>query len=288
MSKPIVLVTGANGQLGQEIQAASPFYPGLEFIFLSRSDLAITDQAKVRAAFEKSHPSFCINCAAYTAVDKAESDKETAFGVNAEAVGYLAAVCRLFNTKFIHISTDYVFDGNSPSALKEDDPKAPINVYGASKLKGEELAMKENGQTVIIRTSWVYSSFGNNFVKTMMKLMRERESINVVNDQIGSPTYAYDLAKDILNIASSREFVPGIYHYSNDGEISWYDFAVAIKQAIESNCKVYPIPSSKYPTPAKRPHYSLLDKTKICATYHVQLKEWKESLLLCISKMQGL
>ncbi|HVM89444.1 MAG TPA: dTDP-4-dehydrorhamnose reductase [Puia sp.] len=286
MLKPTILVTGANGQLGCEMQSASSAYPQFSFMFFSRSDLPVDNFDKISEFFKKYHPSFCINCAAYTAVDKAESDKENAFLVNAEAVRVLASTCCSFKTKFIHISTDYVFDGNSSIPLKEEDKTNPVNIYGASKLKGEELALRENVETVIIRTSWVYSEFGNNFVKTMIRLMKEREAINVVDDQIGSPTYAHDLAVAILNIIQSGKFVPGIYNYSNEGEISWYDFALAIKEMIGSSCKVNPIPSSQYPTPAKRPHYSLLDKTKIAATYPVTIKNWKEGLALCIDKIE--
>lgn len=286
MNKPRIIVTGANGQLGKEIRALSLEYPSLDFIFLSRLDLAINDVEEVQHFFQSTQPSVCINCAAYTAVDKAEAEKEIAFLINGESVGTLAAACSQFHCKLIHISTDYVFDGSSLRPLKEDDPVNPISVYGASKLKGEELALEKNEDTIIIRTSWVYSEFGNNFVKTMIRLMSEKESINVVSDQIGSPTYAADLADLILQIIESKEFRPGIYNYSNAGEISWYDFAIAIKELIGSQCKVNSIPTSQYPTPAKRPRYSLLDKTKIISIYPVLIKDWKESLALCIAKIK--
>jgi len=286
MKKSTILITGANGQLGKELQVASVKYPQFDFIFLSKDELAINDIEKVFEVFQKNQPSFCINCAAYTAVDKAESENETAFLMNADAVGFLAAACKSLNTKFIHISTDYVFDGNSSAPLNEDDITNPVNVYGASKLKGEEQAFKENDQTIVIRTSWVYSEFGNNFVKTMIRLMKEREAINVVSDQIGSPTYAADLADAILRIINADKFIPGIYNYSNEGKISWFDFATAIKEMIDSNCKVNPIPTSQYPTPAKRPHYSLLDKSKIISTYSLKINDWKESLASCIDKIK--
>ncbi|HLK28321.1 MAG TPA: dTDP-4-dehydrorhamnose reductase [Puia sp.] len=286
MKKPIILVTGANGQLGKELQVASANFPEYEFIFLSRNEMPIDDKKRIQEYFQKYQPSFCINCAAYTAVDKAESDKDAAFLMNAEAVGFLAAVCKSFNTNLVHISTDYVFNGNSSTPLKEDDLTNSVNVYGASKLKGEELAFKNNEQTIIIRTSWVYSEFGNNFVKTMIRLMNEKESVSVINDQIGSPTYAADLAEVILQIIKSNKFSPGIYNYSNQGQISWFDFAIAIKEMIGSNCKVNPIPTSQYPTPAKRPHYSLLDKSKISAVYSVEIKDWKSSLAFCINKIK--
>lgn len=286
MHKPQIIVTGANGQLGKEIQALSAKYPEFDFVFFSRIDLPINDIEKVQQLFQTIQPSFCINCAAYTAVDKAEAEIEEAFLMNAGSVGILAAACKQFHCKFIHVSTDYVFDGNSSVPLNEDDPTNPINVYGASKLKGEEIALKENDETIIIRTSWVYSQFGNNFVKTMIRLMNERESISVVSDQIGSPTYAADLAEAILDIINSKKFVPGIYNYSNEGKISWYDFAIAIKEMMSSNCKVSPITTSQYPTPAKRPHYSLLDKAKIISVYSLGIKDWQESLALCIAKIK--
>jgi dTDP-4-dehydrorhamnose reductase len=280
-----IVITGANGQLGQELREASNNYPQFEFIFLSKDDLQISDDASVKKFFSETDPSFCINCAAYTAVDKAESEKEKAFLINAEAVGIIAAACKNSSTKLIHLSTDYVFDGNSSTPLTEDDAVSPINIYGASKLKGEELAFKNNEETIVIRTSWVYSEFGNNFVKTMMRLMKERESINVINDQIGSPTYAADLANAILQIINSEKFTPGIYNYSNDGRISWFDFAKTIQELISSSCKIDPIPTAQYPTPAKRPHFSLLDKKKIKETYNISIADWKKSLAVCISRL---
>ncbi|HEY4876630.1 MAG TPA: dTDP-4-dehydrorhamnose reductase, partial [Puia sp.] len=280
-----IVITGSNGQLGQELRAASANYPQFEFIFLTKDDLQISDDHSVKNFFSSTNPSCCINCAAYTAVDKAESEKEKAFLINAEAVGIIATACKQSNTKLIHLSTDYVFDGNSSTPLTEEDAVSPINIYGESKLKGEELAFKNNNQTIIIRTSWVYSEFGNNFVKTMMRLMKEKDSINVINDQIGSPTYAADLTNAILKIISSEKFVPGIYNYSNDGRISWYEFATAIKELIGSSCKINPIPTTHYPTPAKRPHFSLLDKKKIKETYNVEIIDWKKSLVVCINTL---
>ena len=285
MSPVKIVVTGANGQLGKELQMISVDYPLFEFIFLSKDDLPIHHREEVQDFFKKTEPTHCINGAAYTAVDKAESEKENAFLVNGESVGVLASICKSTETKFIHISTDYVFDGNSAKPLKEDDATMPINVYGASKLSGEILAMQNNKDSMIIRTAWLYSAFGNNFVKTMIRLMSEKKSINVVSDQIGSPTYAADLAKTIMQIISSGKFVSGIYHYSNEGEISWYEFALAIKEMIGSNCQVNPIPASQYPTPAKRPQYSLLDKTKIKTSYGIEIPEWKSSVARCIKQL---
>jgi dTDP-4-dehydrorhamnose reductase len=281
-----ILVTGANGQLGKELQAIASAWPRFAFIFLSRESLAINDFEQTRRTFEETRPSACINCAAYTAVDKAENDKEQAFLVNAEAVRVLAAVCADFDTRFIHISTDYVFDGRSAVPLKEEDPTGPINVYGSSKLLGEELAFRENEESVVIRTSWVYSEYGNNFVKTMMRLMREKLSINVIDDQLGSPTYAADLAGAILHVLAAEKFIPGIYHYSNEGEISWYDFALAIKELTGSSCAVLPIPGSQYPTAARRPHYSLLDKTRIRQTYGLSIPAWRDSLVTCLARIE--
>lgn len=285
MGKSKIVVTGANGQLGRELRDLSGSYPQFDFIFLIREDLPVQDSAKTIAFFEATRPAYCINCAAYTAVDKAETDKDLAYLVNGEAVGMLAAACKLVNTRLIHISTDYVFDGLSATPLKEGDPTGPINIYGASKLQGEQLAMMEQAETVIIRTSWVYSVYGHNFVKTMIRLMREKESINVINDQVGSPTYAADLAGVIAQIVSGPVFIPGIYHYSNEGEISWYDFALAIREITGSTCQVNPIPASQYPTPAKRPHYSLLDKSLIKNTYGISIPAWKDSLAICLERL---
>lgn len=286
MSTAKVLITGANGQLGKEFQKISGAFPGLEYFFLSRDEMPIHDAQLVDKMFKQIRPTHCINCAAYTAVDKAESEREKAFMINSEAVGILASACKILNTKLFHISTDYVFDGNSSKPLKEDDATNPINVYGESKLSGELLALKNNGDSIVIRTAWLYSSFGNNFVKTMIRLMKERDSINVVNDQIGSPTYAEDLATTILKIIASKKFVPGIYNYSNEGRISWFEFASSIKELIGSSCIVNPIRASQYPTPAKRPHYSLLDKTKIKNTYGIEIADWKSSLVKCIDQIK--
>jgi dTDP-4-dehydrorhamnose reductase len=226
-----------------------------------------------------------VNCAAYTAVDKAESEPQLAMQINGEAVGILAKTCKENETKLIHLSTDYVFDGTSNQPYTEEDEPNPLNVYGNSKLKGEKLSLEFHPDTVILRTSWVYSSFGKNFVKTMIKLMKEKESVSVVSDQIGSPTYASDLAEVVLGIVSSEKFQPGIYHFTNDGILSWYEFAVRIKVLIERHCHVIPIPTSAYPTPAKRPPYSVLNKEKIKSTYGVELKPWQESLERCIRLM---
>ena len=280
-----ILVTGANGQLGKEFRDLTTRFPEYEFLFLSREDLPIHHFELVRNVFDSFKPDYCINCAAYTAVDKAEQEKDLAYLVNAESVGVLAAVCKLHNTKFIHVSTDYVFDGNATMPYTEDDVTSPTSVYGASKKQGEDEAFKFCEDTIIIRTAWVYSIHGKNFVKTMMKLMNDKEEISVVADQKGTPTWAADIASAIMKIIESEKWISGIYNFSNEGEITWHDFAIEIKRLIGSHCKVNPIPSSAYPTPAKRPQYSVLNKSKIEKTFGVQLIDWKTSLEKCISLM---
>ena len=290
--KSKILVTGANGQLGKELREFSSLHTGLEFVFLSREDLPIHQFELVRNYFNTLKPAYCINCAAYTAVDKAETEKDLAFQINGEAVGVLAAVCKEHNTSFIHISTDYVFNGDTAYPYTENFPTDPINVYGASKLEGEKQAMQLNPECIIIRTSWVYSSFGKNFVKTMVQLMSEKDQVKVIKDQLGSPTYAADLAETIFNIIGFchlqiYNWTPGIYNFTNEGIISWYDFAKAIKEITNSPCDVKPISAKEYPTPAKRPAYSGLEKTKIQQTFGVQLKDWEKSLEICIKKLQN-
>jgi len=306
-----ILVSGKNGQLGKELQDIASSHENLQFIFFDREELNIADNASLQAAFQKYSPSVFINCAAYTAVDKAETEQEKAFRINAEAVSNIAKNCRQFKTKLVHISTDYVFDGRATQPYNEDDKTDPVNYYGYTKWLGEQLALNNNPDTIVIRTSWVYSTYGNNFVKTMLRLMKERKEINVVNDQLGSPTYAKDLAEAIMSIvngqwsmvndeAVNREssnvnlqsqethhspLTTNIYHFSNEGIISWYDFAVAIKEIKHLDCIVNPIPTTAYPTPAKRPAYSVFDKTKIKNTFNIQLKEWRDSLSLCLQHL---
>lgn len=280
-----VLVSGSNGQLGNEIKELAPAYSPYEFVFLSRNELDLNDLSSLEMVFSLHNPAYFINCAAYTAVDKAEEEVETAFSINAGAVGLIAAQCIKTNCRLVHISTDYVFNGNSDHPFLVDDPKGPLNNYGRSKLEGEMLAVNENPEVMIIRTSWVYSTYGKNFVKTMIRLMREKQSIQVVNDQLGSPTYAADLANVIIDIIKSGKWFPGIYHYCNDGIISWYDFAVEIKNIIHSSCQVLPVGSDSFPTPAKRPKYSALNTEKIKQTYSVPTRYWKDSLRQCIEKL---
>lgn len=284
--KPKILVTGSNGQLGKELKKLAPGFPEFDFIFLSREDMPIHHFEMVRHYFSVYAPDYVVNCAAYTAVDRAESEKDRAFQINGEAVGVLAAICKERGTKLVHISTDYVFDGTATSPYTEDDTPNPQSVYGASKLEGEKQALHFNPNSIIIRTSWVYSEYGKNFVKTMLKLMSEKEEVNVVYDQLGSPTYAADLAEVILQIIHSGKWQPGIYHYCNEGIISWYDFAVAIKKLTGSTCKINPIPTSQYPTAAKRPAYSALDTSKIITVYGIRAKNWKDSLGACINFLQ--
>lgn len=280
-----ILVTGANGQLANELKVLSSGFPQYQFLFTAKEELPIENTDALTSFFQRNKIDYCINCAAYTAVDKAESEKEKAFLINAEAVGELANVCYNHQTKLIHISTDYVYDGTVHNPLKENNPVGPINIYGESKLKGEELALEKNPSAIIIRTSWVYSSFGNNFVKTMMRLFKEKSEINVINDQFGSPTYAADLAAVILNFIQQTEQgkdFSGIVNYSNSGVTTWYEFAEEIKSLVNSNCKINPIPTSSYPTPAKRPLYSVLDTSKIKELLQIEIPSWKESLKECV------
>lgn len=273
-----IVITGASGQLGSELRDLLLDDQDKECYFLDRKQLPLDQIQIIQDILGMYQPDLIIHAGAYTAVDKAEEDQKTANVVNHLASEEIALYCRLNGSKLIAISTDYVFNGASATALKEDAPTAPINVYGQTKLAGEGAIQKWCPEAIIIRTSWVYSAYGKNFVKTMCRLMTERNEINVIDDQIGSPTYARDLAQIILKILNSSEWKAGIYHYSNDGEISWYDFAVAIRDFRSFDCQVNPIPSSMYPTPASRPKYSLLDKSKIKRTFEVEVPNWKISL----------
>ena len=287
MGKKKILVTGANGQLGKELKDLAPEFPDAEFLFLSREDLPIHHFELVRNVFDSFKPNYCINAAAYTAVDKAEAEQELARLINAEAVGVLAAVAASHDCRLLHVSTDYVYDGKKEGAHSEDDQTAPVSVYGKTKLEGEQLGQEFDPQILIIRTSWVYSCYGNNFVKTMMRLMKTREEISVVDDQWGSPTWAKDLASCLMEIIRHKEWHPGVYNFSNEGKITWYQFALEIKERINSSCRINSIPTSSYPTPAKRPANSLMDKNKIKETFGMQLTDWKQSLAECIKQIEN-
>lgn len=286
-----ILVTGAYGQLGNELKELATNYPHWEFLFTDVDSLDITNEQEVDVFFSENKPVFLVNCAAYTAVDKAETEKHAALKVNASAPGILAGAAKKQKAGFIHISTDYVFDGRTFKPYEEIDSVNPESGYGKTKLAGEHSIRGVNPNALIIRTSWLYSAFGNNFVKTMLKLGQEREMLKVVYDQVGTPTYAPDLAQSILTIIEiyqnqPEKFVPGIYHYSNEGVASWYDFAKAIFELAQINCKVLPVLSEEFPTAAKRPHYSVLNKSKIKATFNLEIPYWKESLKICINKLQ--
>jgi dTDP-4-dehydrorhamnose reductase len=281
-----ILVTGANGQLGSEIKVLAGNYPGFDFVFTDIDDFPLDKTEEIIVNFNLIQPDVVINCAAYTAVDKAEQDQVTADAINHRAIATLATLCSQSGAKLVHVSTDYVFDGTSPVAYTEEDIPNPRSVYGITKLAGEIACSKNCPESIIIRTAWVYSEFGNNFVKTMLRLMTERNSLGVVNDQIGSPTYAADLAQVILTILNGNKWEPGIYHYSNQGEISWFDFALDIKEIAHKSCEVKGIPASSYPTPAERPAFSLLDKSKIKAVYGIEPVDYRVSLEKMMSRLE--
>lgn len=282
-----ILVTGANGQLGQCLQKISSQFEEFEFIFTDSETLDITNKEEVNDFFWQNAPDFCINAAAYTAVDLAETDIEKAFLVNADGTENLAEACAENNAQFIHVSTDYVFDGENNLAYTEEDFTNPLGVYGASKLAGDELALEVNPCSVILRTSWVYSEFGKNFVKTMLNLFATKEELSIVADQFGQPTNANDLAEAIMKIIKSEKITPGIFNFSNLGRISWFDFAEKIAELSEAKIKLNAIETSQYPTPAKRPKNSVLDLDKISKTYAVPLKPWEESLEDCVQILQN-
>ena len=300
----VVLVTGANGQLGQAIQSISGKYPEIDFVFCSSSELDITNLENCQVVFDEFQPQFCINAAAYTAVDKAESEPAKAFDINANGAENLAITCKKFNTILIHISTDFVFDAyfsegiayydrelrlplKSNLGLTETDVPFPSGVYGLTKLQGEQAIQANWEKHFIIRTSWVYSQFGNNFMKTMLRLASERDSLSVVADQIGTPTNAVDLAEVLLKIIQSPKYQSsfGIYNFSNEGQCSWYDFANEIFCQKGVSIDLKPIPTSAYPTPAKRPAYSVLDKTKIKSTFDIKINDWQTSLSTCLKQL---
>lgn len=281
-----VLVTGSNGQLGSEIRKLSSQLSEFEFHFTDVNELDITNEKSVDSYLDNLNPDYLINCAAYTAVDKAEQEPELSFMINGLAPGILAEKCRESDIKLIHVSTDYVFDGESSVPYNEKDPVNPQSSYGRSKLEGEKRVL-ENGVGMIIRTSWLYSGYGHNFVKTIINNARIKKELKVVNDQTGNPTWAFDLAKAILKIISlgKDKFIPGIYHYSNSGTCTWFDFAQEIIRLTKISCEITPISSSEYPFPTKRPKFSMLDTAKISQLYHVELPEWHTSLKECINQI---
>jgi dTDP-4-dehydrorhamnose reductase len=284
----IVLVTGANGQLGQALQHISSNYSDsslkgeqtmqIQFHFCSSADLDITKKDDIEFVFNAIRPNFCVNAAAYTAVDKAETEEEKAHLINAIGSKNLAEVCKTFTTTLIHISTDFVFDGNKSTPYLEEDKTNPQGVYGKTKNDGEQEIINVLEQHFIIRTSWLYSQFSNNFMKTMLKLARERSTLSVVNDQIGTPTHAVDLAEVIIKVILSNSKNFGIYHFSNEGSASWYDFAKKIFEINKIAIDLKPIPTSEFPTLAKRPKYSVLDKSKIKTELNISINSWQDSL----------
>lgn len=281
-----ILITGCNGQLGNEMQLQAAKNTQYNYFFTDVAELDITNRDAV-VSFVKDNEIDCIvNCAAYTAVDKAEENEELANLLNNIAPGYLAEAVETRGGALIQISTDYVFDGTAHIPYKETESTCPNSVYGRTKLAGEQNAQAHCKNTVIIRTAWLYSTFGNNFVKTMIRLGKEKEQLGVIFDQIGTPTYAGDLADAIMTVIN-KGIVPGVYHFSNEGTISWYDFTKAIHRIAGINtCKVNPLHTEEYPTPAARPHYSVLDKTKIKQTYGIEVPYWEDSLADCIAKLK--
>lgn len=282
-----ILVTGSNGQLGRSIQERSSLYPEFEFDYTDIDQLDIANKQELEDYLTDSKPDVIINCAAYTAVDKAEDDHEKAFLLNGLAVEYLSQFALEYEILLIHISTDFIFAGKSNNPYNEEDTPQPESVYSKSKLAGEKAILKYNPDAIVIRTSWLYSEYGHNFVKTIQRLASERTEIKVVNDQIGTPTYAGDLAGAILKTLYSDYRPDGvqIFHYSNEGEASWFDFAKAIVEIDNLNCQVLPIPTSEYPLPAKRPDYSVLSKEKFKRHFHFEIPEWKESLKTCLNNL---
>lgn len=282
-----ILITGCNGQLGNEMQLLEKENPQHTFFNTDVAELDITNKEAVEKFVNSNNIDGIVNCAAFTAVDKAESNGDFCRLLNATAPSYLAAAVAKRDGWLIQVSTDYVFDGTAHTPYTEDEPTCPNSVYGTTKLEGEQLAQSLCPKTMIIRTAWLYSTFGNNFVKTMIRLGKEKPQLGVIFDQIGTPTYAGDLANAIM-AAINKGIVPGIYHFSNEGVISWYDFTKAIHRiAGITTCNVAPLHTAEYPTPANRPHYSVLDKTKIKNTYGIEIPYWEESLAKCIKKLMN-
>lgn len=284
-----ILVTGANGQLGNEVRLLAQLHPQFIFFFTDVDTLDICDKESVMAYMVSNKIDYVLNCAAYTAVDAAEDNSALCDRINRDAVANLGEAAARVGAKVIHVSTDYVFDGTSCKPYRENDQTCPVSAYGRSKLAGEEALLAVCKDSVVIRTAWLYSPFGNNFVKTMLRLGKEKEKLTVVFDQVGTPTYAADLAAAMLSVIENAEkgsFQSGVYHYSNEGVCSWYDFTVKIHQlAGITDCKVLPVGSDSYPTKARRPHYSVLDKSKIKDAYQLEIPHWEASLRICLERL---
>ena len=282
-----ILITGSNGQLGNEMQQAAVRFPDFNYIYTDVAELDICDKGALDAFVKANNVNVIVNCAAYTAVDKAEDDVELCYKINRDAVRNIAEVATENKVKVVHVSTDYVFDGTNYLPYTEDMPVCPATVYGKSKLEGEQALLENCKESVILRTAWLYSSFGNNFVKTMMKLGTERDSLGVIFDQVGTPTYAADLADAIMQLISSETFVPGIYHFSDEGVCSWYDFTKTIHRMANITCDVKPIETKDYPARTPRPHFSVLNKGKIKSTYGISIPHWEVSLEKCIGLLHN-
>jgi dTDP-4-dehydrorhamnose reductase len=282
-----ILVTGSNGQLGNEIHLLAEDYPDFDFLYTDIEELDITDPIKVDAYFMANQPRVIVNCAAYTSVDKAESDETTAYLINATAVENLSKSASVTGALMVHISTDYVFDGKAYLPYNETDITNPQSAYGRTKLAGEDAVRHFAGKGIILRTSWLYSAFGNNFVKTMIRYGKERNELKVVFDQVGTPTYARDLARTILDIIPSALQHSGteLFHYSNEGVASWYDFARSVIAFSGINCEIKPILTKEYPLPAPRPYFSVLNKSKIKETYKISIPYWSDSVKHCIQRL---
>ncbi|WP_316746769.1 dTDP-4-dehydrorhamnose reductase [Pedobacter gandavensis] len=281
-NKGKVIVFGGIGQLGQCLSKLTTTHKLQDFVYLDEIEGNILDLEVLRGVFTSESPEFVVNCAAYTAVDKAEDEPELCEKINSTGAANLALLCVEFKATLIHISTDFVFEGNIPALLKETDPAVPINVYGKTKLQGELEIAQQLDAHYILRTSWLYSEFAGNFVKTMLKLGAERDELSIIVDQVGTPTYGVDLAAVILNVIASDNKAYGTYHYSNEGLCSWYDFAKAIFEISATEVRVYPIPTSAYPTKARRPAFSVMDKTKIKTAFNLEIPYWRDSLVKCI------
>lgn len=282
-----ILVTGANGQLGSEIRKLSLKNKYYKWIFSGSKELDLSDLVNLENELSKINPAIIINCAGHTDVDKAESEPELSDLLNHQSVALISKWSHINNCKLVHISTDYVFAGNSFEALSEEAQAKPVNTYGITKLAGERACLQNNPNAIIIRTSWVFSSFGNNFVKTMVRLMQERDILNVVNDQIGSPTYAGDIAEIIMVILNHEKWKPGLYNFSNEGKTSWYQFAIAIQEISGFDCEICAVSSKSYPAPAKRPAFSLLDKSKIKREYGIEATHYKVGLIKCLELLKS-